>query len=360
MRKDEMRWDKMRLDKNGWDKIKWDEMRWDKIRIDETRWGEIRWNEILMFAQVFISLVLFCWCDEKPNVVIDSCTWHHVQAGGACVSGSSEFVRRQVTHRPSWIRMRHFSCSGSFYSCLFFHPTEQNVSWQGKRGWGSGGGGRSGLSAPPTSTLLCCHRDGDVPEKTGPGVYCVLWQLWLGDAVATAPALWTRLLPGMPQKIGHGHKWSGDLWHHQHAPRHVANDVSSGETEDWPSSHLLLSRCGSHVLSVDKTRLGPEEEPQVLTSTWPPSWEWRLSRPAPPPAPRPHGAPNTGRGPQLGLWPWMESCGWGKRSPMTAGPTEDLLNHVSIATPAAAHWLPVGCAAGSAAQGGAEHWAYWS
>lgn len=225
------------------------------------------------------SFPWFCLFDgiQKRNVVIDSCTWHHVQAGGARVPGSSEvrtkagdtspIMDQNETFLMFWFILFLFTYILLNEQKLFSHPTEQNVSQQGKRGWGSGGGGRSGLSAPPTSTLLCCHGDGDVPEKTGPGVYCVLWQLRPGDTVATALALWTRLLPGMPQKIGHGHKWSGDLWHHQHAPRHVANDVSSGETENWPSSHLLLSRCGSHVLSVDKTRLGPEEEPQDLTLT---------------------------------------------------------------------------------------------
>lgn len=50
-------------------------------------------------------------------------------------------------------------------------------------------------------------------------------------------------------------------------------------------SFFLFPRFGSRVLSVDRTLLGPEEEQRAWTWTWPPSWERRLSRPAPPPAP---------------------------------------------------------------------------
>lgn len=45
------------------------------------------------------------------------------------------------------------------------------------------------------------------------------------------------------------------------------------ETEADIRHTPLSSRCGSHVLSVDRTRLGPEEERQVWTWTWPPFWE---------------------------------------------------------------------------------------
>lgn len=49
-----------------------------------------------------------------------------------------------------------------------------------------------------------------------------------------------------------------------------------------PLDHVLFpvsSRCGSRVLSVDRTRLVPGGERQVWTWTWPPSWASRPSSP---------------------------------------------------------------------------------
>lgn len=147
----------------------------------------------------------------------------------------------------------------------------------------------------------------------------------------------------MSEETGHGHQRTGDIME--------LKCVRGLKQDQWKQTHLL-PRCGSRVLSVDRTHLGPGEGQLGWTWTWPPSWEWRPSRPAPPPAPP--GAPATWRDHRLLTLPRTGNCGWGRRSLMTAGHMEVWLSRASIAIATVARLHPPGYAAGFATRDGAN------
>lgn len=77
---------------------------------------------------------------KKRKVLIDSCTWHHVQAGGVCVPGSSEFCTKAGDTSPIMDLNETFLmfCFILFLFTyilwneqkLFSHPTEMSASRQ--------------------------------------------------------------------------------------------------------------------------------------------------------------------------------------------------------------------------------------